>query len=359
MKRLKISAFQAGVSLVELLVSVAIGLVILAGVLQLYVSSVNNEQSQSGISRIQENVRYIFSRLEYDIANSGFTGCLPLQPDRIVNVLGLNIGLGDTADYSSYISGTNDDGLLASDTFTVKYSSFASSVPIDRMVGDTTSDFVVDSSVAAFGQLEQYQIAVASDCSRTAIFMITNAPAANSVGPDQALIEHAPGVTAPADGINEGQFNTDAELQNMFGQDTPAALYFGGSGGTQSFVYSIGTSAAADAAGLECENDAPENCALFRNDNELAEGVQSMQVEYGEQSAAGDTVFYRDADDIVDWLAIDRIRVTLDFNSIDEVPTNGGSSGPSGPSGPSGSGTELMVRTMSKTIMVRNQLPID
>ncbi|WP_075185080.1 PilW family protein [Teredinibacter haidensis] len=49
---------QGGLGIIEVMVSIAVGLFILAGVLQLYATSSQNSAVVNGSSTIQENARY-------------------------------------------------------------------------------------------------------------------------------------------------------------------------------------------------------------------------------------------------------------------------------------------------------------
>ena len=66
---------QIGLTLIELMISMTLGLFILAGVLQMYVTSSQNSRTNDGVLRIQENIRYAMSRLEEDISQAGNLGC--------------------------------------------------------------------------------------------------------------------------------------------------------------------------------------------------------------------------------------------------------------------------------------------
>ena len=69
------SSRQKGFSLVELMVSILIGLIILAGVIQVVFSGKRAFLSQEDLSFIQENARYAVSVLGKDIRAAGYWGC--------------------------------------------------------------------------------------------------------------------------------------------------------------------------------------------------------------------------------------------------------------------------------------------
>lgn len=330
---------QQGVGLIELMVSITIGLVILAGVVQIYLSSIQNQQGQEGVSRIQENLRYLFKRLESDISQAGFTGCFPFTDGRIAVTLAQDTGVGDAYDFSSFIVGENDAGMVNSDSLTIRYASGGGAIPLRSGMATSIADVELEDTDPDYAGLEQYDIVMISDCSRAAVFMITNDPTGSN-----GTIEHALNVISPSGSVNEGQSNSSLELENQFGAKgidggSTAFLYAGGSG---AHTYAIGTSAAGTAAGEVCAQNTPNYCAMFRDGQELIEGVEDFQLEFGEQAANGNLSF-ADASGVGDWTAVDRVRVTVTFNSIEEARTN--------------DGADFMTRTASRIVMIRNQLP--
>ena len=74
----------------------------------------------------------------------------------------------------------------------------------------------------------------------------------------------------------------------------------------------------------------------------MAEGIEDFQVTYGWLNAA-DVLRYTDASAVVDWNDVQSVAVTLTINSIQYAPTLDGGN--------------LMSKQISKTFMLRNQLP--
>jgi type II secretory pathway pseudopilin PulG len=63
-----------GLSLIELLVSITLGLILASGLVTVYIDSKNNYQAEDEIARVQENGRYALSVLKRELALSGFLG---------------------------------------------------------------------------------------------------------------------------------------------------------------------------------------------------------------------------------------------------------------------------------------------
>jgi type IV pilus assembly protein PilW len=65
----------SGMSVVELMVSVLISLLIMAGVVQVFLNSKTTFLTQEDMSYIQHNARYAMSMLSRDLQNAGYWGC--------------------------------------------------------------------------------------------------------------------------------------------------------------------------------------------------------------------------------------------------------------------------------------------
>jgi type IV pilus assembly protein PilW len=66
---------QQGLSLVELLVALALGLFLMGGVISIFVSNQENFKSNEGLARIQENARFSFEQLSREVREAGTTPC--------------------------------------------------------------------------------------------------------------------------------------------------------------------------------------------------------------------------------------------------------------------------------------------
>ena len=67
---------QRGFSLVELMVAITVGLILMTGVVQMFLSSKTVFITQQGVSRVQETGRLAMDFLAHDIREAGYLGCL-------------------------------------------------------------------------------------------------------------------------------------------------------------------------------------------------------------------------------------------------------------------------------------------
>lgn len=72
---MKIEKNQIGFTLVELLVSMAIGLFLVTGVISVMLDSKENFLLEQELAYIQENARFAMDELAYDVRMAGYTGC--------------------------------------------------------------------------------------------------------------------------------------------------------------------------------------------------------------------------------------------------------------------------------------------
>lgn len=68
---------QRGLSLVELLIAMALGLLLLAGVIQVVLSSKRSYQNSVALAELQENGRFALEAIAQDLRHAGFTGACP------------------------------------------------------------------------------------------------------------------------------------------------------------------------------------------------------------------------------------------------------------------------------------------
>lgn len=69
---------QRGLTLVEVMVALAIGMLLIAGVAQVFLASRQSYRFQEALSRVQENGRYATELISRDIRQTGFAGCASL-----------------------------------------------------------------------------------------------------------------------------------------------------------------------------------------------------------------------------------------------------------------------------------------
>lgn len=88
---------QYGFNLIELMISLVIGLFIMAGVISLFLSNRQTFQSNQGLFQIQESMRMAFEILSRDLRHTGFTPCG--NQNKVANVLNVSTANGNLLEW--------------------------------------------------------------------------------------------------------------------------------------------------------------------------------------------------------------------------------------------------------------------
>ncbi len=181
---------QSGISLIEIMIALLIGLFLLGGILQMFSASQQTYRMQSNLSRLQENGRIALDFLAYDIRMAGYWGCMT----------------SSTGD----ISGT-EGGLNVPDSITIK-GGFAL-IPIGALIPTGACGSLVNSANSC-GAINCY-----TDLSSTITYAISTYAAVN---PTITLYRNTNNLVNP---LIEGIQN----MQILYGVDSDgdgAANYF-------------------------------------------------------------------------------------------------------------------------------------
>ena len=98
-----------GFSVLELMIALMLGLVVVAGIVQLFVGNSRTYDLVNAQSRLQENARYSFDFISEAARNAGYFGCAP-EPDFIIKGLTGNWPVIPEYDMSRPVDGFNANG---------------------------------------------------------------------------------------------------------------------------------------------------------------------------------------------------------------------------------------------------------
>jgi len=312
---------QQGLTLVEVMVAVTLGLILTAGLIQVFVSNKQAYRVQEGLARLQENGRFAIDFITRDVRGAGFVGC-PGSTTPIVNTLN-NAGSlpwnfaspmqGFEAITSTTWSSTTaslplDASIISAlggrDVITVRRSVGdpvpVVSQPAGAPPGSSPITVAVTAALSAF-DTPANQIAMISDCTNAAVFQIRNPP-----NPSGGTMNHAIGGASPpaapgnaTDALGKDFTNT-AEVVRL-----STITYY---------VRQTGTASGRPALWRQVGGAAAQ---------ELVEGVQDMQIRYGVDTD-GDQVpnQYLQANAVTDFNNVVSVRVDLLLQSIEDNLTN-------------------------------------
>ena len=324
MKNMQLNQSQKGLTLIEIMIAMTISLVLLAGIIQIFLSSKQSYNIQQALSRVQENARLVTDIVLRDITAAGYMGCLG-STDNVINTLA-----DQTAnyDYASAIEGT-EGGAGNPDSITIRRVIEGMSIPVVEPMTNGTGSIKLDTTNLNYASLNQWDVVTVSDCAGAAVFMITNDPAASS-----GVIEHDAGVDATS-GVNQGQSNSTADLKRIFGSQTA----------TTAKIYRV-----SSTSYQVLPSESGRTSSLYISGNELVEGVENLQIEYGiangPPTASAPTIAeqYVDANSVTDWNNVMAVRLTFIVNSGDLIVNPGDGDG-------------RLRKTFSTTIRLRNRVP--
>jgi type IV pilus assembly protein PilW len=342
---------QSGLSLVEMMISMAISALVIVGVVNLFAANSETYKLMQGQSRMQESARFGLDYLSRAIQHAGYNGCfstdedihftvdgaatIPYEFDIQRGIQGIDGWSGAASDLdTNYYSGTaNDTGIdttaiaAGTDVLTVRSISSSASLFVDLL--DSTDDVVVTvppadlKFSAAGGGKPKHDLALIHDCEKATIFVVTEV-----TGTTQATIGH---------GIADLTTNSIATLarDNTFEDDA--------------FVSAIVTSTFFIAPGLGINNEGDSPLSLWRKTGtdapvELIEGVEDMQLLYGfDEDGNGTPEIYNKASNLsgTQYFKVKTVRISITVNSVDSV----GASTADG----------LIRRTFHQTVQLRNK----
>lgn len=265
---------QRGLSLVELMVAMTIGLMVVLTMGYVYLGATRVFRSLDSASRIQDNVRYAFERISYDVRMAGFTGCSWRTQANVLNPpAGWTHGLFDSAvvGYESGISTFPSDvtGVLRGDALSL-------------VMADNSREYIVQSHNPASAQfqltanhdLKQGELLVVTDCSHAALFQMTNVNNNNTI----ATVNHNTGGSTTPGNCTKG-FGLPVNCGNVNGT---AYTFPAGSRilRVKAYTYYIGTNAAGEPALYRRALGISGNNATTVAD-EVIDGIEDMQLQLG------------------------------------------------------------------------------
>ncbi len=164
---------QAGIGLIEIMITMALSLLLLGGVIQIFSSSKASYQMQEGISRLQENSRFAVELLRRHVRLSGYSGCTNpglVAPRNIATGAPPEITF-NAADVLSGTDNTQVDGVLSgTDTLIIRYGS-PNAVPLSANMLTDTSHLMIASNP---DNMVTGDFILVTDCERADLFKATS-----------------------------------------------------------------------------------------------------------------------------------------------------------------------------------------
>ena len=132
---------QKGFSIIELLIALTLGLIILASLIQVLLTTRQTSRLHSAFSQVQENGRVVMEYLAREIRATGYWGCAPSIAS-FTNHLDTSHSDYDPSlhdfTFATGISGTDNDGFNGSDSITLS-GLFGDSLPVIQAMPNTSA----------------------------------------------------------------------------------------------------------------------------------------------------------------------------------------------------------------------------
>ncbi len=304
-----------GLSLIELLVSITLGAILLAGAVTLFVNNRDTYRTTNDLSRLQETARFAFDMMINDIRMASYFGCA----DRLDTVTNNTGAAADTlADSTNPVEGLESGGawqpsgaaapagtLAGTDAITLRYirGSMVDRLPIPAAApctGNCTADYQVTAPAgnpapititvdSAADDFIAGQILAISDCGGADIFQVSPAnPTPTTLVTNDPLFRNYDPITSTS----------------------MLAPYVG-------VRYFIANSPSGSGPSLWRSSIDPGT--LNDRSDELFEGIESLQLLYGEDTNAdGAPDNYANAAGVGNWQNVVSVRIGMLVRTVDE-----------------------------------------
>jgi type IV pilus assembly protein PilW len=324
---------QRGLTLVELMVALLIGLLLTGGAIQVFLANRTAFAFNESMQRVQENGRFALDTLMFNSRMAGYVGCLSG-----VNVFNnLNSSTTLPFNFAQAVTGFEAVGTAPGETFAPTAidptnSSTAtdwapnltapiltravkgSDVLVIRSVSPVSHALVgaynSDTAVFAGATPADYavgDIAIVSDCTKASVFQITAVTDTTASGVTRVDLAHTATGTP---GNSLATWNTDQQ----YGDGAQVAR-------AQTFAYYVGRGSGGHPAlfQLRLQTTSGTTTAALDPPEELVDNVDTMQVLYGvDNDADNDVDVYSKADAVANWANVVSVRIGLLMRAPDE-----------------------------------------
>jgi len=311
---------QLGFSLIELMISMLLGSILMAGALSVFINSKDTFSFSEEMTGMQENSRFVMEFITRDVRMAGYYGCgsntivSTLEPGDIADDWALQFGQGlvgydgDDDDFPDDFADATLPTTIgsASDAFTVLRAE-------DGENTFTVQSHNTNSAVIDVGEEHGFvdgDILAISDCDHASVFQFT--------GGNRRKLGHNTGAGAPGNCTKKMGLPNDCATNSAYEYSGEASILR-----VVSHAYYIKMATNDVPSFYRNEiiaGDVPDDVPL--NGEELAQGVESMQVRYGvdtDVSPDGIANQYVSADAVADWQTVISVRIHLLMRSINEV----------------------------------------
>lgn len=298
MKSLSKQTQQLGLTLIELVIAMAIGLFLIAGVIEIFIDNKSTFRNAMAQSRLQENGRFAVEFMSAELRLTGNRGCAgPGAP--LVNTLSnatnfawdFNQQLeGYEADSSSTWSPLLDTE-ISTNTPTGDSDIIVARIPVDAALTiKATTANTSTATTATQGVIAVNDVVMVADCEEAAIFQVTSIASTA----DNDTYTHIAGAGTPGNNVSSlgKTFDKAGQIRKI-----ATVTYY-------------------------VDQDSTGKSALWRmegtNTQEMVEGVENMQILYGIAPTGTEAESYVTANNVTDWNQVTNIRIRFLIASLQD-----------------------------------------
>ncbi len=307
---------QQGLSLIELMIALAVSSFLVLGVFQIFIGSSNTDRVAESYSRIQENGRLAMDILTRNLRMAGYQGCIDpeqidlhiLADDPPTTDLGADGVRGYETDDSAWTTTANRQSPLGnitgertgSDLIYVQYINPTGVSVVCTGSGSNSCEAVnanikVDSNRIG---LKKYDIAVVSDCESADMFRIVNT--VKESGGD--IYSHA----------HSNSNNSSNNLSKTYDEDSQLFTF-------RAIAYYVKDTGRDNSRGndiyalyqFDGVHHADSSATPIGKEDELVEGIEQLQILYGQRLSDGKLRFVPADDASLNFDDVEAVRVSI------------------------------------------------
>jgi type IV pilus assembly protein PilW len=310
---------QRGLTLIELMIAMVLGLMIILGVVSFFITNNQTYRVNEALAKMQENARIALELLSREIRMAGATSCVnfeSISPNVIAKPAPLGNGMHTGVALQGFENVTTVAGdgttVAGTDALLVSRGDECGATLTGNLTARNANIQTVDAQACGWSA---GQVMVITDCLSTDIFRASSV----SNGASKTTVAHATNV------------NTDNRLSKAYDQSARVMGYRSG-------TYYVATRDGVSALVLEDNLDADTT-----NNPVLADGVADVRYAFGvDANADGSVDAYQGAGAVADWTDVIAVRIDVDMVSQER--------------GLGVTGDGRLTRTFSRTVTVRNRM---
>ncbi len=306
---------QAGLSLIEIMIALALSAVLILGLTQIFAATRQANRLQDGMARVQESARVGMEILGRDIRNGAYLGCASWASfHNNVDLTKYTAGVPDLSDSDQAIQGYNDITAIDTTSDLADYG-LTIGTATGNLISGTDALVLRGAESCAGGEVTKYNnsastffiddatscgvnkddIVLVTNCQYADMFAVTNV---TTGGSDDDNLTHGASLNNTSK-LNGTYGDTDAEIMNFYskvyyigmGQDGRPSLYL-----------------------RQLEGK------VFQS-HELVEGIDDLQLLMGEDSNSDGSVdrYLEPGNASLDNSRIVSVKVTLSLSSEENI----------------------------------------